>query len=218
LRLSGSFIIFLTKNYYLGGKNSARFIPQQGKAAKRYQQPMRNLKNLNISQSIKFEKLIFDEKWFDKIDRLVIYFFFTWGAILPFLIFNDPYQKVSEKTISSYLIFIITLVCLYVIYRKATEKNLIKITSKYNLEKNIELVNEYCRNLGYEKYRNSKNIIIYNEENIFNVNPNYQTSRVFLLSDKYVYFTIVKENYKLNIPTLTSHLFLKKDLNKILNK
>jgi hypothetical protein len=29
-------MIFFTKNNYLGGKNSARFIPQRGVAAKRY--------------------------------------------------------------------------------------------------------------------------------------------------------------------------------------
>jgi len=34
-RFSGSFLIFFTKNLYLGGKNSARFIPRLGKAAKR---------------------------------------------------------------------------------------------------------------------------------------------------------------------------------------
>jgi hypothetical protein len=31
-------MIFFTKNIYLGGKNAVRFFPQQGKAAKRYQQ------------------------------------------------------------------------------------------------------------------------------------------------------------------------------------
>jgi hypothetical protein len=35
-RFSGSFVIFFTKNNYLGGKKSARFLPQLGKAAKRY--------------------------------------------------------------------------------------------------------------------------------------------------------------------------------------
>jgi len=29
-------MIFFTKKYYLGGKNAVRFIPQQGKLAKRY--------------------------------------------------------------------------------------------------------------------------------------------------------------------------------------
>ena len=34
-RFSGSFMIFFTKNNYLGGKNAARFLPRLGKAAKR---------------------------------------------------------------------------------------------------------------------------------------------------------------------------------------
>jgi hypothetical protein len=37
-RFSASFLIFFTKNNYLGGKNAVRFLPRLGKAAKRYQQ------------------------------------------------------------------------------------------------------------------------------------------------------------------------------------
>jgi len=36
LRFSGSFVIFFTKNNYLGGRKSVLFIPKQGKAARRY--------------------------------------------------------------------------------------------------------------------------------------------------------------------------------------
>jgi hypothetical protein len=48
LRFSGSFVIFITKIHYLGGKNSARFIPQRGVAAKRYLPLARNSGEFNI--------------------------------------------------------------------------------------------------------------------------------------------------------------------------
>jgi hypothetical protein len=40
---------------------------------------------------------------------------------------------------------------------------------------------------------------------------------VFILKDNQVLFTILKDQYKLNLPTLTSHLFLKHDLKKLFN-
>jgi hypothetical protein len=45
-------MIFFTKNNYLGGKNSARFIPQRGVAAKRYRQAGQNCAEIIINLKI----------------------------------------------------------------------------------------------------------------------------------------------------------------------
>ena len=179
---------------------------------------MRNLKNLNIEESIKCKKLIYTESWFDKIDQVVIYLFFTWGFILPFLIFFNPHRNQAERGIEYYVIFVFSLFCGYVIFRKATEKKLTEINSHFDAEENRKLINEYCKEKGFEKYRNSKNIIIYNSESSFNINPNYKVSRIFLLDNQSLYITVIKENYKLNIPVLFSQIFLRKDIEKITRK
>ena len=176
---------------------------------------MRSLKKLDIEKSIELKKLVYVENWFDKLDRFVIYIFFSWGFVLPFLIFFDPYRDYSKTGFEYYLIFIFSLFCGYVVYRKATEKKLCEINSKYNADENKKLINEYCEQKGYEKYRNSTSIIIYNTENSFNINSNYKISRIFILDNKNIYITMIKENYKLNIPVLFSHLILKKDIEKI---
>lgn len=179
---------------------------------------MRNLKNLNVNQSIKCKKLIYTESWFDKIDAFVVYLFFLWGLVLPFFIFFNPYRDYSETGIEYYLAFIFSFFCLYVIYRKATEKKLIEIKSSFDLVKNRELINKYCQEKGYEKYRNSDNIIIYNVENPYSLNSNYKTSRIFLLDNNSIFISMLKTNYKLNIPILFSHFILKKDIEGIVKK
>lgn len=179
---------------------------------------VRSLNKLDIEKSIELKKLVYVESWFDKLDRFVIYIFFSWGFILPFLIYFDPYRDYSKTGFEYYLIFILSIFCAYVVYRKATEKKLCEINSKYDAEENRKLINQYCEQIGYEKYRNSKNIIIYNTESSFNINPNYKISRIFLLNNKSVYITMIKENYKLNIPVLFSQLILKKDIEKITKK
>ena len=179
---------------------------------------VRKLKELNIAESIKRERLIYTENWFDKLDRIVIYLFFSWGFVIPFLVFFNPHKDLTKTGIEFYLMFIFSIFCAYVIFRKATEKNLTEIKSEFDTEKNKELINEYCQKMGYEKYRNSKNIIIYNSENPLNINSNYKTSRIFLFESNKIYFTMLKENYKMNIPVLFSQIIMKKEIEKLIKK
>ena len=79
-------------------------------------------------------------------------------------------------------------------------------------------INEYCQKMGFEKYRNSKNITIYNSVNTLSLNSNYKISRIFLLDNKKVYLTMIKENYKMNIPVLFSQIILKKEIEKLIKK
>lgn len=62
----------------------------------------------------------------------------------------------------------------------------------------------------------SRHKLILNES-LGEFNPSYKKSMVFILSHNEVLFTILKDQYKLNLPTLTSHLFLKHDLKKLFN-
>ncbi|MBK9454602.1 MAG: hypothetical protein WBP31_08815 [Chitinophagales bacterium] len=179
---------------------------------------MRNLKNLNIDESIKRKKLIYTENWFGKLDQIVIYIFFSWGFVLPFLVYFNPNRDFTKTGIEYYLLFIFSIFCGYVIFRKATEKKLTEIESQFDTEKNKEIINEYCQKMGFEKYRNSKNITIYNSVNTLSLNSNYKISRIFLLDNKKVYLTMIKENYKMNIPVLFSQIILKKEIEKLIKK
>lgn len=176
---------------------------------------MRSLKNLNITKSIEKNKLIYSEDWFEKFGTIVLYLFFCSGFIFPFLVYFDPYRDYSKTRTEYYLLFIFSLFFGYSIYRKATEKYLTKIISKYDAEKNKTIITDYCERFGFEKYRNSKNIIIYNKPNFLTINPRFQTSRIFILDKNDIYLTMIKENQKLNIPVLFSQISLKRDIKKL---
>ena len=113
---------------------------------------LRNLKNLDIEESIKCKKLIYTENWFDKIDRFVIYIFFSFGFISPFLVYFDPYRNSKETGIEYYLLFILSVFFGYSFYRKATEKQLTEIKSKFEIEQNRKLINNYSAEKGFEKF------------------------------------------------------------------
>jgi hypothetical protein len=95
---------------------------------------------------------------------------------------------------------------------------LTEIESQFDTEKTKEIINEYCQKMGFEKYSNSKNITIYNSVNTLSLNSNYKISRIFLLDNKKVYLTMIKENYKMNIPVLFSQIILKKEIEKLIKK
>lgn len=134
---------------------------------------------------------------------------------MPFFVYFNPYRNYSKTGIEFYLLFLFSFFALYTIYRKATEKLLTKIVSKYDAEKNRILINEYCEKNGFEKYRDAKNIIIYNKLNYLAINPRFQASRIFILDKNDIYLTMIKENQKMNIPVLFSQLFLKADIKKL---
>ncbi|MET3025406.1 hypothetical protein ABXT06_01900 [Flavobacterium sp. UW10123] len=176
---------------------------------------MRRLKNLNIRKSIEQRKLVFSENWFDKFDTITIYMFFSWGFIMPFLVYFNPYRDYSKTGIEFYLLFIFSFFCAFTIYRKAIEKKLTKIVSKYDTGKNKGIIIEYCESKGFEKHKNSGNLIIYNSLNYLAINPRFQTSRIFILDKNDIYFTMIKENQKMNVPVLFSQISLKRDIKNL---
>ncbi|WP_281231224.1 hypothetical protein [Flavobacterium gelatinilyticum] len=176
---------------------------------------MRRLKNLNYKKSIEKNKLIYSEDWFDKFDTISIYMFYSVLFLMPFLVYFNPHRDYSKTGIEFYLLFIFSFYALYTIYRKATEKLLTKIVSKYDVEKNRILINEYCKKNGFEKYRDAKNIIVYNNLNYLAINPRFQTSRIFILDKNDIYLTMIKENQKMNIPVLFSQISLKRDIKNL---
>ncbi|MFH6956044.1 hypothetical protein ACHRV1_01470 [Flavobacterium aquidurense] len=176
---------------------------------------MRNLKNLDIEKSIAKSKLVYSESWFDIFDTIVLFMFFSFGFICPFLVYYDPYRDHSKTGTEYYLLFFGSLFFAYAIYRKATEKHLTKIVSKYNAEKNRTIITEYCKKLGFERAANSKEIIIYNKSDNYGISSLYKSSRIFILDKNNIYITMIKRGYKTNFPVLFSQLLLKADIKKL---
>ena len=176
---------------------------------------MRNLKALNIEKSISGAKLVFEENWLDKLDRLAIYLICIWGFILPFAVFFDPNRDRNKTGNEYYLFFFMSIFCIYILYRKAKETRLTEILGNSSQDKNKELVNNYCFDLGFDRVRNSKNLIIFNSDKTFGLGSNYHVSRIFIFKENRVYFTVIQDSYRSNVPVLFTQFILKKDLEKL---
>ena len=178
---------------------------------------MRRITKIDIDGSVLRHKLIFQEEWLDKFDRFVVYIFFSGLVIYPTLtIFEADFNNPNDKFISLTILPLCMLFGLYVIYRKATEKHLFTVTTPFDRQKNKQILLSYADKQQLEIYRKSNDCVILNES-IGDFNPSYKKSMVFILKDNQVLFTILKDQYKLNLPTLTSHLFLRHDLKKLFN-
>ncbi|WP_264521275.1 hypothetical protein [Flavobacterium sp. N1994] len=179
---------------------------------------MRNLKDIDINKSLEQKKLIYPEKWFEKFDSLCVYFFFCIVFIMPFLVYFDPYRNKIKTGSEYYLLFIVSLISIYGIYRKATEKCLSKIITQNEKAKNKKLVKEYCEKLGYVMSQNSKStkdLYIFDASGFISMRPTDKTCRIFIFDKQTIYFTTIRDNFAGNPPVLTTHIILKYDLKKL---
>ncbi len=175
---------------------------------------MRFIKNIDIEESIFRNKLVFQEEWRDKLDRFIVYLFFSEFIIFPaFSVFELDQNNVNDKFVLFTILPLSMLFGIYVIYRKATEKYLITVPTPFDKQKNKQLLITFAEENNLEIYRKSNGCLIFNES-LDDFNRSYKKSIVLIPLDNQVLFTILKEQYKLNLPTLTSHLFLKHDLKK----
>lgn len=179
---------------------------------------MRHIVKVNIEQSVNKQKLVFEEEWSDKIDRVAIYIFFSGFIIYPLLlIFKADFSNSNDKFFSLTILPVFVLFGCYVIYRKATEKLLFKIITDFDKQKNREILLDYADKVKLEIHRKSNDLLIFNET-IGDFNTSHKKSIVLIIKDNIVFFTILKDQFRLNLPTLTSHIFLKNDLKKILKQ
>lgn len=178
---------------------------------------MKILNQLNVEESVRLEKLVYKENWLNKIDTLAVYFIFGCFMVAPLLIYVGETRNQGHVGIFYYLLFVITIFGAYVIYRKATEKKLIKIISNFKLPDIKIRVSNYSREENFAEYRAFESVMVYTADADFNISSNFKIYYIFILKDNLVLFTIIKEQFKLNVPILFTHLKVKKDLTKMLN-
>ena len=177
---------------------------------------MRTLKGINIDKSIDKQKLVFKLGWYDIFDSIAIYFVFCLFSIVAFLIYFDSHRSKNpnDDFFYVYILPVSVLFGLYVIYRKATERHLIKIRTSYSRQQNRQILLGFANKQGFEIYRNSNDCLIFNEPTNDFISV-YKKSMIFIVEDGIVLFTILKDGFRLNLPTLTGHLFLRNDLKKL---
>ena len=174
---------------------------------------MRKIENLNIEESINRQRLVFAEKSLDIFDRFTVYVLF--GALAFYnglTIYKADFNGFGDIIITVLLL----LFGIYVIYRKATEKRLFKIKTSFDRKENRKILLEFADEKKLEIYMDSKECIILNDA-FDKSDSSYKKTMIFIIEDDLVLFTILKDQYRLNIPTLTTHIFVKYNLSKMLN-
>lgn len=116
-----------------------------------------------------------------------------------------------------YVIFpVVMLIGCYGFFRGITEKRLIKIDTSLDRESVKRIILRFAEDKQLEIHRNSAGCIILNSpSSIYNV-TDYKKSRIFLYNDGVLLFTVIKDGYKINYPVFFTHLFVKRDLEKLL--
>lgn len=179
---------------------------------------MRELKKINTDESILKRRLVFDEGWLDKFNRLTVYIVFSPLILLPVVMFFKEKFVSPNDTFILYYIFPISIaVGLYIFYRNATEKQLTKIDTNFDRQTIRKLLLDYADKNQFEIYRKSNDCLIFNES-FDSWTSAYKKTRIFFVQDNLVLFTVIRDNFRLNMPILFTHLFIKKDLRKMLRK
>jgi len=179
---------------------------------------MRKITKINITDSIKRGWLVYQGEVSDKFDKILVYCISLFMLIgLTIGVWHiDPSKKDDIFVSLLFLPFAFALF-IYMIYRNATEKKLISVVTPYNHEINKQMLLDFASKAELEIYKDSKDLLIFNE-NISDVGSFYKKSMIFIVEDNLVLFTILQDNFRLNRPVLTSHLFLKHDLKKLFSK
>ena len=178
---------------------------------------MTKLSDIDIPKSIETGKLTRKHAWFDIIDRIIVAVIFTSLMIYSSLLFlqinfNDPKDRASFLTIILPVIFLFALYCLY---RTLIGNRLTSIETSFGQSKNHELLCSFLKDFNYDDIsQNSKEIIIVNDESEFSYDGLWLKKITFIISERRIFFNIVKIYPIINPPVLFSHLTLKHDLNK----
>jgi len=165
----------------------------------------------DILKSITLQKLVYKERWLDFIDYLIIYSIFGFIVVFCITEFKEDFMNRNDKLTSTVVFSLLTLSCLYVIFRKATEKNLIKVKTHLKIQNNKKILMEFANRRQLGIYYESENFLIFTE--VINLYPRWDNSIIFIISGNFILFTILRDRPLM--PTLGSHLFQKQDLKKL---
>jgi hypothetical protein len=180
---------------------------------------MANLSYIDTEKSIAAGRLSLNRSRFDKVEQITDTI--AWSTLCigimfyPTLSYFHVNINASNDRAVAFGLFPIIILCgLYGLYRKLSEMKLIAIDTLLPRHKNKEYLLEFLKINGYEVVRENKEIVIANVEESLSFNNLWTKTITFIIADRRMYFTIVKNYPKINPPVFFSHWSLKADLKK----
>lgn len=182
---------------------------------------MANLSYIDTEKSIAAGRLSFNRSGFNKFEQITDTI--VWSTLCIAIMFYPTLayfhvniNSLNDRAVAFVLFPLIILFGLYGLYRKLTEKKLIGIDTSSPRHKNKEYLLEFLKLNGYEVFRESKEVVIVNVEESLSFNNHWTKTITFIIDDRRIYFTMVKNYPKINPPVFFSHWSLKADLKKFL--
>lgn len=178
---------------------------------------MVELNEINIQASINRKWLTYNERWFHKLGRFTTLFLLT-----PFILFPITMMAYEQFTNANelfflYVVFPVSLLAgAYGIFRVLTEKRLIKIETGHGQKVITKAIRAYAKKYALDIDRHSDNCIILISHNPLDFRKEHKKARIFIIGDGLLLFTVMRFGYAGNFPVFFTHLFVKRDLQKLL--
>lgn len=180
---------------------------------------MRELRKINIDASVSKKWLTFDEGWTDKFNRLTVLILFGQFIFIPvMLITHEKFTNPNDEFILHWILPTSTLIGVYGIFRGLTDKRLIEINTSHDRQTIKKIILEYAEKNQLEIYRKSNDLIILNSPSYIDINTSHKKTRIFFFNDGLLLFTVIRDNFKVDLPVFFTHFFIKHDLTKLLTK
>ncbi|WP_165022167.1 hypothetical protein [Dysgonomonas sp. ZJ279] len=174
---------------------------------------MRDLDRLEIYESMKNRKLTFSKKRSkkEKYSNLWLFSFLILMIILVFPQTENLYPN-AEKAMKVLSVCVIIL-SIYMIYRLLIEENLWKIRTKYKKEDCMDILLKYADSKSFTSCTHAYNHVIVNRPRRFH--PGCETTMIFLIEDNAVYYTVIQDGVKGDLPVAFFHWMMKRDMKKL---
>ncbi len=171
---------------------------------------------IDINKSIKTGYLsTFEKKDFWFYGDLFFTIIFLCNMTLALCIAINTELKIATipDRIFTTILSILLVLCLYAIYRKAFEFKLSNITHNLTRTSIKRIIDNHLTEIDKSSIIETKELYI-----IKKIKSYYYTEYVFIITKDKTYFNITNHFPKLNPPILFSHIFLKRDLQKLVNQ
>lgn len=172
---------------------------------------------VNITESITKGWLIKKKSWFDKIETPFCVFVLLWFPFATILLLFSNEVKNQNDKVFGIISIVFSIISLFGCYRKIVENKLISIDSKFSVGESKERLINFLEKEGLEVKRKSGSLVIAYEIGTLSFNETHIKVYTFIIHSNKIYFTIVRENFRINFPVFFYHYFLKQKLSKFLS-
>jgi hypothetical protein len=175
---------------------------------------MRTLKNIDIIKSIDSKKLQYDKSWGEYFDVIIFLVAIIFGFVVcPLLVlfFEIDLSNPNEKFIGYTVLPILIILGSYLAIRKITELRLKTIPTTLNKQDTFDSIILFSQNEDYKIRRKSNYCIVMDQ---FKNDSKFARTAVLFITDNKLYFTMIQDNFKINTPTFSSHILLKRNLKR----